>query len=578
MDGTVECIHAEVSRAVLDKADRLFRNDDAGIWAELLQNARRAGAKSVDVTIEPCEGDASRCLITIQDDGCGIENFQKLLTLGGSDWSADVQQAEDPAGMGFFSLCRSDVEVRSGGHVVTITPMVFAGKSTAPIQKTADLAQGTWLRFTRASAKSALIAALEKVTEFCPLAVRLNGQVLPRCDFLEGALYRELIDGIEVGFATQFQWDWHWHDEPNWNFYGVRLREPFPSFTGLLDPANPTRLPLALHARFNVVETGHIKLQLPDRRSIIQDEFLQEFLNKARAAAYRFFAAQPSHLLSFKSWQEARALGITLPEAGCVLTSWHAEPHDDSIEPMFGSAERRLLTDLAGVVLVERDLPNRHTLEAALQGAQTTEYSLYEEQVEYCGYSWYDALPRITDTAAFLDGQSFAEWHAEEGRRPKTIELETTIEQTGCPDRTLRIPAFIHVESDNYNELDFVAVSSSPWDNDKLDGPFPVTEFLVWSTFYASDDYGQCDSWETQHDGYRKEVERAINEYFRGPRATLLAILEEAIGWEANELAKRLNIEEIRFRRIGTGPDAWQVELELPRTPPIDSSQIRKQA
>jgi len=34
------------------QGDRLFRNDDAGIWTELLQNARRAGASLIEITIK----------------------------------------------------------------------------------------------------------------------------------------------------------------------------------------------------------------------------------------------------------------------------------------------------------------------------------------------------------------------------------------------------------------------------------------------------------------------------------------------------------------------------------------------
>jgi hypothetical protein len=35
-----------VHDGILEKADHLFRNDDAGVWIELLQNARRAGAST----------------------------------------------------------------------------------------------------------------------------------------------------------------------------------------------------------------------------------------------------------------------------------------------------------------------------------------------------------------------------------------------------------------------------------------------------------------------------------------------------------------------------------------------------
>jgi hypothetical protein len=50
-----------------------------------------AGAIAVNITIEAAEANASPCVVTIQDDGGGIENFQSLVTLGKSDWSAATE-------------------------------------------------------------------------------------------------------------------------------------------------------------------------------------------------------------------------------------------------------------------------------------------------------------------------------------------------------------------------------------------------------------------------------------------------------------------------------------------------------
>jgi len=56
-------------------------------------------------------------------------------------------------------------------------------------------------------------------------------------------------------------------------------------------------------------------------------------------------------------------------------------------------------------------------------------------------------------------------------------------------------------------------------------------------------------------------VEREVNAYFRGPRATLLAMLRKAIDWDANRLAEQLGIKEIRFRQTGKGQTGWDAEL-----------------
>ena len=125
MQPTCETISGAVNLGLLDKADRLFRNDDPGVWVELLQNARRAGASVVEINIEEPEANSGACVVTVFDNGRGIEDFQALLTLGASHWDGETLLREDPAGMGFFALCRSDVQVHSGGRYVNVSPAVF---------------------------------------------------------------------------------------------------------------------------------------------------------------------------------------------------------------------------------------------------------------------------------------------------------------------------------------------------------------------------------------------------------------------------------------------------------------------
>ena len=67
----MQVIKACVSERLLQKADRLFTGTLDGRIIEILQNARRAGA--TEVRISNKDG-----LITVQDNGSGIEDFQKL--------------------------------------------------------------------------------------------------------------------------------------------------------------------------------------------------------------------------------------------------------------------------------------------------------------------------------------------------------------------------------------------------------------------------------------------------------------------------------------------------------------------
>ena len=554
-------ITAKVHEGILAKADRLFRNDDASVWVELLQNARRAGASQVNVSIDEGEAGPGEIIVTIHDNGTGISDFQTLLSLGGSGWDGETQINEDPAGMGFFALCRSEVQVQSGNQSVTLSPAVFLGKQAAEVLEIAESVHGTQIRFTRNSSKPALISELHRASEFCPLAVFLDGERLPQYDFLEGALYREVIDGIEVGFAPSFTNGWTVYHDKNWNFYGARIEHPTPGIDGFFPLGQIS--PVLLHARFNVLETSRVKLQLPDRRAIIEDEFLKAFLRKVRAAGYRFFQNQERHALPFKSWREAKELGILLRESAALLYTWHAQPLDDGIEPLFGYPERVVLNNCAGIMLVTRDLPNEHTIEGALNSGASFPNQLYKEEPQFAGYTWYDPLPKITDSAVILDGTLYDEWRNNSQERPQRIELELTIQYQGGGFRDIRLPALIHV--DPSDGCDFVAVKASPWDNDDMAGPFPVSDFLIAATFFASDDWGEADSWQTQYDAYEEEVERQVNAYFRGPRATLVAILRKAIEWQVDSLAEQLGITELRFLR--KSKHEWDVQLIAPESP-----------
>ena len=67
--------------------------------SELLQNARRAGARLIRIDHDPQEQ-----ILTVQDDGHGLDDFQKLLSFHESGWDADTCTQERPFGVG-FSKC-----------------------------------------------------------------------------------------------------------------------------------------------------------------------------------------------------------------------------------------------------------------------------------------------------------------------------------------------------------------------------------------------------------------------------------------------------------------------------------------
>lgn len=554
-----EVIQGRVDAGLLSKADRLFPNDNEGIFVELLQNARRAGAKTVRITIEEVEGHSDKSQVSIHDDGCGVQDFQGLVTLGKTGWDQDTKATEDPAGMGFYSLSLSgEVEVASGDRSVIITRDVFLGKKTAQILAGSELVAGTCLRFVRTSAKQTLIAALYKVTEFFPIDTWLNGGLLPKHDFLDGATHREVIDGIEVGFSIAFT---HRHSiahSANWNFYGLTLYHEFPYISGVFRPKE--MFGKCLYARFNVLETGRITLKLPDRSSIVQDDFLKEFERKAKAAAYRCFQKEPCHVLPFRNWREASELGVTLPEAVSQLTTWSASAADDSVDRPFGYESTVVVADVQRVLLVADDVPFAHTLQGALHCGATLQHDLFREESAFEGYTWYDALPRVTDVEMRIDGTLWEDCPSfTRQNRPSEIKLDVHMQQAGQAVSVVSLSACVHVDTAELNGINFVAVTGSPWDKNELDEPFDLCDFILWATFAASEDL-ESDSWQTQYDYYRNCIEEELNEYFRGPRANLIVLLNK-MTVDANGLANRLGITEITLRRSQTELREWDIQL-----------------
>jgi hypothetical protein len=553
-------IRAGVSTEWLAKADRLFRNDDVSVWAELLQNSRRAKATVVDVKIEEALGVAPSCFISITDNGRGISDFGALLQLGKSEWDAETQETEDPAGMGFFALCRSHVDVHSGDQFISLTPECFQGKHEVEVHLSDTVIHGTRVSFTRASSKAALTEALKRVTEFCPLEVHLEGETLERHDFLAGSLHRELSNGIVVGLAPKFTWNSHSYIDPNWNFYGVQIRNDARSFPGYIPPSN-NESSQTLLLRFDVLEAGKVKLQLPDRRAIIEDSALQELMKLAHRTVYEFFQRQTQHVMPFHQWQEAKELGVLLPEAASRLKPWNAQSVDQFVEPFFGDQAAAFMSNIDDVILVANEFPYPHTLDAARQTGGLIDCRLYESEADFKGYSWYDSLPRLVDAEIFVDEIPYDKWLATGAVRPSKMEMEIIVQQANKEDRKIRFPISIHVNSAALSyEPEFVAVQNGPWDNDRLAGPFSVVDFLVSATFSHSDD-GDSDSWETQNEEYKRLVHRVVNAYFRGPEASLRATLYEFMDSELTTLAEDLGVTEIRLKRTNSRPVNWGVEL-----------------
>lgn len=180
-EGVIEVV-ATVGRKALANVDRYFTNDVGTIAQELLQNARRAGASNVRVSV-----DHRSSTVRVVDDGRGIDKADAglLVTFGGSGNDEVTEGDEAPAGMGFFSLARRGATVRTRDWSMDVTPAAFTGAEPARLVDGYDPVVGTTVTFRdegarRSNTAQAIYAAFVEVARGMPFATVVNGEEVAR--------------------------------------------------------------------------------------------------------------------------------------------------------------------------------------------------------------------------------------------------------------------------------------------------------------------------------------------------------------------------------------------------------------
>lgn len=144
--------------------------------SELLQNARRAGATLIEI-----HHDAPAQLLRVQDDGCGLGDFQKLLSLHESGWNAATCAEEQPFGVG-FSKClyaASRCIVASGHQRVDIDTEAALARAMVDVEQTAEAVPGTQVELHGVDLPE-LAQHVETLCLGFPVPVWFNGQPLLR--------------------------------------------------------------------------------------------------------------------------------------------------------------------------------------------------------------------------------------------------------------------------------------------------------------------------------------------------------------------------------------------------------------
>lgn len=398
----IKTIHARTSDRAINKVTRLFNASISTILQELLQNSRRSGATQISLSTQVENNQQWLC---ISDDGSGIANPQILLTLGDSNWESPTITNEDPAGMGFFSLAQRGGRICSGDWLVELTSQHFTGEESAPVREVPYL-EGTTISFPlKADETKGLKSLIDEVVAYYPLPVVFNDETLIQRDFLADCLYRESWRGLDFGVCRGYMSPY----SPRLNFFGITLAENLPSVSQVISNAPDLSL------RVDVKDCPELKLVLPARKELVQDDFLQEVRQQGLRVLYRYLATCSEHRLPYRRWQEAQELGIELPEATAQLYLFYPacsdEYHeDDFCKELVDLGDDALIVDFDDLGANDEQLFWRGFSQGNLG------YTAVKSEPYFKGYSWYDNLPVVSDYRVMftVDGERFTRSQFEE--------------------------------------------------------------------------------------------------------------------------------------------------------------------
>ena len=259
---------------------KYFFNNPGGVLIELAQNAQRAGANSLKITL-------NNDILIAEDDGCGIDDVKPLLILADSDWSEYVEANHNPAGWGlFYLICMSDnVTFKSSFGSVSIDCDAYlynkkyrenALKNLNPTDKTE---KGFYLHARLKKDKEKAISERKDSLCFFPLDVLFNGEAVERknaADLCNGYEIKTVYKGSKV-FIDPYRWGiCHFYDHRPLTPEDLKL-ELRAIWYGIPIPVFPHHRDAEKGVVIDVTDGSPLTPVLPYRDAIQDDEKLAEF-------------------------------------------------------------------------------------------------------------------------------------------------------------------------------------------------------------------------------------------------------------------------------------------------------------
>ncbi|MCY4027455.1 MAG: hypothetical protein OXH75_14240 [Acidobacteria bacterium] len=566
-------IRARIHESAVKRITRIYAATLSEIFAETLQNSRRAGAARVRISVaapadRPEQTAAATgetpLAVTITDDGAGIADPAVLLSFGENGWDGALVRREDAAGFGFASLARRDCTVSSRprlpdgemvpGWQVSLSPEHFLGEAEAEVRadECAPYPHGTAISFRATEALAAIRNAAETAARHYPLPVifedRTDGDAapeqLPRRAFLDGAVHAERWRGLVFGVFRNRR---DGYRDPDLSFFGLTLTVGLPTVETVHGPAWTV---LA-----DVDDCPNLELVLPARKEAVENAFLKEMRAAARFAVYRAMAADPSPRPAFEDWTRARDAGIEMTPPPAVLRPWRpsiAHVDDWRDPPKLAPVGKDAL-----VMACEAEPPGDQALwRAAERGGVSPR--LFEADRRLDGYGWYDGLDRATGIAVevTLDGRTHAlddaplpertgPTAADLPPRPEAVRIELAVREAHGRERTLALPADLAFAGEAWSWLhDALPLVTA----DSALQPHQLAALLRNAFFSPSDDAG-ADSYETQLGRFDEDALHLATRLLLSDDDACRQSLADAVRRELMWLAPEGRAVDIRIRR-----------------------------
>lgn len=266
---------------------------------ELLQNSLRAGASRIEV-------ETTAKIVTIRDNGCGLDDPQRLLSAAESGWGRHVTE---PAGIGALSVLNPEwclrAEFRSRGWRFSLTPEDFMGARTIDVEAT-EPREGfeatLWLKEERDPAS--LLRELRIYADPAEVQLLINGQPSSQV---------QLAGGVEIATAAGTL---HLLTQDVYTLHSViwdRLDVSADALKSLI--SDPLATPWLTYSWKLVPKEGSgIRPKLPDRTSLIHNAALEEAARDIEVALRKLTLEVAQEVAAGRMWLTQEDLKVPLLE------------------------------------------------------------------------------------------------------------------------------------------------------------------------------------------------------------------------------------------------------------------------